>query len=66
MMKPGQMIRETAGSMVPARRPAMAVMILKVEPGGYWPWMARFSQPPDASMALADSWESRGTKLLRS
>ena len=30
-----------SGVIVPLSRPAAAVTTLKVEPGGYWPWVAR-------------------------
>jgi hypothetical protein len=29
------------GLMIPSWSAAVATMILKVEPGGYWPWIAR-------------------------
>jgi len=30
-----------SGWITPSSNPAMVMMILKVEPGGYWPWVAR-------------------------
>ena len=32
-----------SGVIVPLSSPAAAVTTLKVEPGGYWPWVARSS-----------------------
>ena len=37
---PGALIA-VSGVIAPLSRPAVAVTTLKVEPGGYWPWVAR-------------------------
>ena len=39
---PGALI-VVSGVIVPLSRPAAAVTTLKVEPGGYWPWVARLN-----------------------
>jgi len=39
---PGQ-LKDVSGVMIPSSRAAAATMSLYVEPGGYWPAMARVS-----------------------
>ena len=54
MLKLPWSVTRVVGVMAPVRRPASEVISFHVEPGAYWPWMARL-----AKAAVRSSWGKR-------